>query len=143
MAEIPVEKKDGFPWWLLLLGALLLGLLLWMFLANDNDPDVIETRAPIATTVNSAISLDDAVVTDVTGDMSFYVRAEDGQKYFVVFDEVPTPGTMKEGLLDINTGNVLDIDGMIRDRSYTLPATVRADIPMSEENFIFATNIDK
>jgi len=142
MAEIPVERESSFPWWLLLVGAALLGLLLWMFMANDDDADVYTTSAAI-TSVNSAVSLDDAVVTDVTGDMSFYVRAEDGERYFVVFDETPTPGTMKEGMLDINTGNVLDIDGMIRDRTFTMPATVNATIPTTEDMFIFATNIDK
>ena len=142
MAEIPVEKKSDFPWWLLLIGALLLGLLLWMFFANDNDADVVQTRTAV-TQVNSAISLDDAVVTDVTGDMSFYVRADNGERYYVVFDETPTPDMAKEGRLDINTGNVLDIDGMIRDRGYTMPATVDASIPSGVDTFIFATNIDK
>jgi len=142
MAEIPVEKRSSFPWWLLLVGAALLGLLFWMFASNDDDADVYTTATPL-TQVNSAVSLDDAVVTELTGDMSFYVRTDDGEKYFVVFDEVPTPGTAKEGMLDINTGNVLDIDGMIRDRSFTLPATVNATIPTSEDMFIFATDIDK
>lgn len=142
MAEIPVEKQSSFPWWLLLIGAALLGLLLWMFMSSDNEADVYTTSTAI-TQVNSAVSLDDAVVTDVTGDMSFYVRADDGQKYFVVFDETLTPNTAKEGLLDINTGNVLDIDGMIRDRGFVMPATVNATVPTSEDMFIFATNIDK
>ena len=141
MAEIPVEKKSAFPWWLLLVGAALLGLLLWMFMSSDNDPDVV-TASPL-TSVNSAVSLDDAVVTDVTGDMSFYVRANDGERYFVVFDETQTPGTATEGKYDINTGNTLDIDGMIRDRGYALPSGVNATIPTSEQMFIYATSIDK
>ena len=142
MAEIPVEKKGSFPWWLLLLGAALLGLLLWMFAAGDDDADVRTTAyTPVA--VNSAIDMDEAYVTELTGDMSFYARAEDGETYFVVFDEVPTPGTAKEGMLDINEGDYVDITGTLRNRDYTLPATVQADIPASEEMFIFATDIDK
>ena len=148
MAEIPVEKKEGFPWWLLLLGALLLGLLLWMFLGSDNDADVIADNdttyvASNATSVNSAVSMDDVVVTELTGDMSFYAENAAGEEYFIVFDETPTPGTAKEGMLDINVGNTLDIDGYVRDRSYSLPATVNASIPSGESTFIFATDITK
>ena len=148
MAEIPVERKDGFPWWLLLVGALLLGLLLWMFLASDNDDAVVadvddDTIYVASTEVNSAIDMDDLRVTELTGDMSFYATSDDGQRYFIVFDEVPTPGTPKEGLLDINVGNMVDVEGYIRDRNYTLPRTVRATIPAGESTFIYATEIDK
>ena len=148
MAEIPVERKDGFPWWLLLVGALLLGLLLWMFLASDNDDAVVadvddDTVYVASTEVNSAIDMDDLRVTELTGDMSFYATSDDGQRYFIVFDEVPTPGTPKEGLLDINVGNIVDVEGYIRDRNYTLPRTVKATIPAGESTFIYATEIDK
>ena len=148
MAEIPVERKDGFPWWLLLVGALLLGLLLWMFLASDNDDAVVadvddDTIYVASTEVNSAIDMDDLRVTELTGDMSFYATSDDGQRYFIVFDEVPTPGTPKEGLLDINVGNIVDVEGYIRDRNYTLPRTVKATIPAGESTFIYATEIDK
>ena len=148
MAEIPVERKDGFPWWLLLLGALLLGLLLWMFLASDNDDTVVadyddDATYVASTAVNSAIDMDDLRVTQLTGDMSFYAESMDGERHFIVFDEVPTPGTPKEGMLDINVGNIVDIEGYIRDRNYTLPRTVKATIPAGEPTFIFATDIDK
>ena len=144
MAEIPVEKKGSFPWWLLLLGAALLGLLLWMFAAGDDDVDTIaQTTATPAYSVNSAVDFDDARVTELTGDMSFYVEANDGQEYFIVFDEVRTPGTAKEGMLDINVGNYVDITGTMRDRNYNLPSTVQATIPAGEEMFIYATDIDK
>jgi hypothetical protein len=44
MAEIPVEKKSGTPWWIwLLLGALALAALIWIL--ADNDPEPVETAA--------------------------------------------------------------------------------------------------
>ena len=40
MAEIPVEKKGGIPWWVwLLLALLLLALLFWLL--NDDDDEVV------------------------------------------------------------------------------------------------------
>ena len=140
MAEIPVEKKSSFPWWLALLGLALLGLLLWMFMDND---DTATTTYATPTAVNGAIDMDDLRVTQLTGDMSFYAEDANGEDYFIVFDEVPTPGTAKEGLLDINVGNMVDVEGYVRDRNYVLPATVNATIPGGEETFIFATDIDK
>lgn len=42
MANIPVEKKSGFPWWLALLGLLLVAGLIWLFmeLAPGAEEDV-------------------------------------------------------------------------------------------------------
>lgn len=140
MAEIPVEKKDGFPWWLLLLGALLLGLLLWMFLGADDDADVVTTTTP-ATAVNGAIDMDDLRVTNVTGDMSFYAEDDMGEEYYIVFDETRTPNTAREGRLDIDNGDIVDIMGTVRSRDYSLPNTVRADIPSGESTFIFASEV--
>ena len=141
MAEIPVEKKTGFPWLLALLGLLALGALLW-FLASLGDDDA-ELSTYSATAVNGAVDMDDLRVTELTGDMSFIAEDAAGNDYFIVFDEVPTPGTPKEGLLDINVGNIVDVEGTMRDRNYTLPATVRATIPAGRSTFIYATEVEK
>jgi len=84
MAEIPVERKGGIPWWVWLIGALLLiGLLFLLFGNNRNEPDrvavaptpVVATEtvpvvAPIAAPVdNAAISgpiTDLATIIDTT-----------------------------------------------------------------------------
>ena len=43
MARIPVEKKGGTPWWLWLLGLLLLVGLIWLVAGLlDNDPEGVE-----------------------------------------------------------------------------------------------------
>lgn len=49
MAEIPVEKKSGFPWWAwVLLALLLVALLWWLISAFDNDDDVVVAdNAPV------------------------------------------------------------------------------------------------
>lgn len=49
MAEIPVEKKSGIPWWVwLLLALLLVGLLLW-WLLDDGDEAEYAAVAPVTT----------------------------------------------------------------------------------------------
>lgn len=48
MAEIPVERKKSFPWWLPLLA--LLGILgLWLLLRNRDGDDTSRTTAPTVT----------------------------------------------------------------------------------------------
>ena len=41
MAEIPVEKKGGMPWWVWLLLALLVAALLWWLLGDDDEPEQV------------------------------------------------------------------------------------------------------
>lgn len=48
MAEIPVQKKSGVPWWVwLILAALIAAVLIWIFTADDTaqDADVAATSA--------------------------------------------------------------------------------------------------
>ena len=144
MAEIPVEKKTGFPWLLALLGLLLLGALLW-FLASlgDDDADVVAYDMDDRTAVAGAVDMDGLRVTSVTGDMSFYAENDMGKRYFIVFDETLTPNTAREGIYDIDVGDIVDIEGTMEDRDFVMPATVDATIPAGERTFIFATDIDE
>ena len=41
MAEIPVEKKSGIPWWVWLLLALLIAALLWWLLDDGDEPEQV------------------------------------------------------------------------------------------------------
>ncbi|MGB3455103.1 MAG: hypothetical protein WBG08_06500 [Litorimonas sp.] len=140
MAEIPVEKKNSL-WWLWLLGAALLaGLLFWM-LGDDDDTATYTAVDRVA--VDGAVDMEDLRVTNVTGDMSFYAEDANGTEYFIVFDEVMTPGTAREGLLDIDRGDIVDVEGTVRARDFVLPATVNATIPAGLETFIYATDVDE
>ena len=53
MAEIPVEKKGGIPWWVWLLLALLVAALLWWLLDDRDQPEQI-AAAPYEETVAPA-----------------------------------------------------------------------------------------
>lgn len=77
MAEIPVQKKGGIPWWVwLLLAALAIVLLIW-WMTDDDDartpaadpyaPAVTETQpgaTDTATTNTAEIEVDRAIVNE-------------------------------------------------------------------------------
>ena len=110
---------------------------------GDDDADVVAYDANDRTAVAGAVDMDGLRVTSVTGDMSFYAEDNMGERYFIVFDETRTPNTAREGIYDIDVGDMVDIEGRMRDRDFVLPATVDATIPSGENTFIFATDIDE
>ena len=66
MAEIPVEKKNGTPWWVwLLLGLLLLGLLWWL-LSDDDEVEAVDTAAPVAVETDTGSVSDDTAMVGAT-----------------------------------------------------------------------------
>lgn len=55
MAEIPVERKSGIPWWVwLLLALIVLGLILWW--ASDDDEIETAVVAPVAPVTETAVA---------------------------------------------------------------------------------------
>lgn len=49
MAEIPVERKSGMPWWVwLVLAALAIALLIWIFADDDREAYETAAVAPVA-----------------------------------------------------------------------------------------------
>lgn len=166
MAEIPVEKKsNSLIWWLLLLAGL--AALIWFLLANDDevdpvasdddivatetiDPEVTEVEAlsgvaalgTLGTMVGRDITLDGVEVNRVIGDMAFTV-GEGADETLVRFDEVPTPDTPREGLVDVNPGSTVSITGNVRDLDVSeMPESVRADLDGTNAAYIFASRVD-
>ena len=161
MAEIPVTKKSGLPWWAWALLAALVVLLLFLFLGGGDDAEVAE-RDRVETVDRDAgevsglaailamdpseaagniIELEGLTVARVVGDRSFVVRDAAGTELFAVLDEVETPGTPTEGRYDVNAGQTIDLegelfeveDGMIGgERIEDLPADVRIYVYVSE-----------
>jgi hypothetical protein len=112
MANIPVEKKSGFPWWLLLLGLLLLALLAFFLWPDDEEVYEVEDEVvavdpvePIETTgvitswselqnvadrqnlVGRRINIDNLIATRISGDSTFFVgdrTTPESERLFVV-----------------------------------------------------------
>jgi len=167
MAEIPIEKKSGLPGWLWpLLAALLAALLLWWLLSDNDEEEVrttdtvatapVETAAPIgagtvaaagaagaaaAYTVGQTVSLDNARVTSLAGDVAFNVDAN-GQNMLVAFGEAAGRTATTEGQIDIQPGMTVNLDGQVRSATEALPQGLTADQMSGASQYLYATEIE-
>jgi len=126
MANIPVERtSSGTPWWLWLLGLLLLLALIWFLISAFSDDeeeiveDEIETVEPIpaAPVETASLDLSNLYVTRVTGDRTFFVAPSEGSsdETLVILDQNPSPDVAGiEGQVDVNPGQNVDLsDGRL------------------------------
>lgn len=135
MAEIPVTKKSGIPWWVwAILAAIILALLIF-FLSGDDDADVAEVerdREVVTTTDTDVITdlttieqgtaalagrqvdVDGVRVESMAGDRGFTVTDGSGASVFVVIDEVvPGPDSGADGDVNVDAGQTVDIRGEV------------------------------
>ncbi|WP_412062633.1 hypothetical protein [Rubrivirga sp. IMCC45206] len=131
MANIPVERSAGTPWWLWLLGALLLGALLWFLIgafSDDDDVDdayvddteMVEDVDPVVVAgdmdadAGMALDMSNLYVTRVTGDRTFFVAASDdpnAAETLVILNEEASAAPGIEGQVDINPGQRVSLAG--------------------------------
>jgi hypothetical protein len=123
MANIPVERDTSRPWWIWLLGLLLLALLIWLLvelLSDDDDAelatvDPVEEVTPVAPApvADAEMDLSNLYVTRVTGDRTFYVSPSADnttEEMLVVLDQNMSPDVGGiEGQVDINAGQMVDL----------------------------------
>ncbi len=64
--------------------------------------------------VGRRVRLTNVKVQDVVGDRTFYVGANENQRVLVVFEEEATPNTPIDGKVDVNKGQTVAINGVIR-----------------------------
>lgn len=135
MAEIPVTKKSGIPWWVwAILAAIILALLIF-FLSGDDDADVAEVerdREVVTTTDTDVITdlttieqgtaalagrqvdVDGVRVESMAGDRGFTVTDDMGASVFVLIDEVvPGPDSGADGDVNVDAGQTVDIRGEV------------------------------
>lgn len=170
MAEIPVHKKGGIPWWVWLLLALIIAALLWWLLADNDradpvtDPLVTETTpvidetviadttvgpittmgalmgAPLASMIGREVVLTGVPVESLEGDQAFYIGDSPTNRALVVFNEQPTPGMAMEGNVDVNPGSMVTLRGTVRDGAATPPPGTTTPLPAGA--YIEASNVD-
>ena len=134
MAEIPVTKKSGIPWWVwaLLAAVVLIGL--FLLLGGDDDAAVADAApAEVARTADAdgvivslatiergsadlagrQVDIDGLTVERMHGDRTFSVT--DGTaSVFVVLDEVvPGPDSGADGDVNVDAGQTIDLDGEV------------------------------
>lgn len=165
MAEIPVERKGGIPWWAWLLLALVAAaLLIWAFTGDDDDvAGLPEERAVLAEQgvvgggpitsvagimladhaglIGKEVALQDVRVQEVVSDRGFFEGPTREESVFVVLDQVPTPTTPTEGRYDVTAGQTIDVNGYVRAADDVRFATVQG-MPADAEVVVHAQSLD-
>lgn len=114
------------------------------------DPASPDASSPLAMLTNSDltgmigqdVTLQGVPVQSLAGDMAFYIGSSEADRVLVAFDQVPTPGTAKEGLVDVNPGSRVDIDGVVRSTSEPFPEGANFTPPADTAAYIFASDVD-
>lgn len=63
------------------------------------------------TLVGKRVNLEKVKVLSVIGDRTFYVGQNDGKRFLVAINQEATPNTAKEGIVDINAGQMISLKG--------------------------------
>ncbi len=113
--------------------------------AADGATGAITTIAGLAGLdgrIGSTVDLETVTVNRVIGDMAFTIGTG-ANETLVRFDEVQTPGTPREGLIDVNPGSVVSLAGNVRELSVSdLPQSVRDDLNNENAAYIFAERVN-
>ncbi len=92
--------------------------------------------------IGSTVDLETVTVNRVIGDMAFTIGTG-ADETLVRFDEVQTPGTPREGLIDVNPGSVVSLAGNVRELDVSdLPQSVRDDLTNENAAYIMANRIN-
>ncbi len=169
MADIRVEKKSGgSKWWIWLIAIFVLLLLIWWWIGSSNrdrqpaaaQPGAAVSSQPVGSSnktitslgaltsgrlagmVGRPVNLDRVPVQGLAGDMAFYIGSNSNDRVLVVFDQVPTPGTSREGKVNVDPNSLVNIQGEVRSASQPLPQGVTADIPSGASAYVFAHHVD-
>lgn len=162
MAEIPVTKKSGIPWWVwLILALVVIAIAWWLIASGDDDAETtavqepvpaVESAGPItdlttilnvadrSTLTGREVQLTGVPVGEVVGDRTFYVGSGD-QRVFVVLDEVATPGQPGvEGRYDVTTGQTINLSGSVQPAS-AIPGEIEG-LPAGADTVIRAQRLE-
>lgn len=164
MAEIPVTKKSGIPWWVWAILAAIVLLLLFLFLGGDDDDvDVADAdRAVVASTDTNVITdlttleqgtaelagrqvdIDGARVERMIGDRGFLVTDNAGATVYVVLDEiVPGPDSGDDGDVDVNTGQTVDIEGEVFEvTNGRINGEPIEGLPQGAQLYVYASTVE-
>lgn len=92
------------------------------------------------------VALTGVTAGEVPDDAGFYVLTANGQKVWVVLEEVRTPNTPIEGRVDVNQGDTVDITGVVRNASESAPPSAAMPgptkpLPAGIAHFIYASRV--
>ena len=164
MAEIPVTKKSGIPWWVWALLAAIVLLLLFLFVFNgDDDAEVAETEREVVTQpadpdvitdlttiaqgtpalAGRQVDVDGVRVASMAGDRGFTVTDAAGASAFVLIDEVvPGPDSGADGDVNVDAGQTVDVRGEVFE---VIDGAVNGEpiegLPAGTQIFVYASEV--
>ncbi len=96
-----------------------------------------------AALVGRDVRVSNVPVGEMAGDASFWVNDANGNRTYVVLNEVATPGTPIEGRVNVNKGDKVDLVGTLRSASEGAPegaamGTKTDPLPSGITQYIYA-----
>ncbi|WP_390475571.1 hypothetical protein [Altererythrobacter sp. MTPC7] len=92
--------------------------------------------------IGNEVELDTVAVNRVIGDMAFTIGEGDNET-LVRFDEVQTPDTAREGLIDVNPGSTVSLAGTVRRLDLSsMPQSVQDDMEGGSDAYIRAARVN-
>lgn len=92
------------------------------------------------------VALTGVMAGEVVDDAGFWAMTGTGDRVWVVLDEVLTPDTPIEGRVDVDQGDTVDIEGVVRNASEGAPSSAAKpgpteSLPDGVEHFIYASKV--
>lgn len=102
----------------------------------------LDALATLGDRIGEDVDLDTVAVNRVIGDMGFTV-GEGANETLVRFDEVQTPETAREGLIDVNPGSTVSLAGTVQALDLSdMPQTIRNDLENGNDAYIRAARVN-
>ena len=102
----------------------------------------VDALSSLGDRIGGDVNLDAVAVNRVIGDMGFTV-GEGANETLVRFDEVQTPKTAREGLIDVNPGSTVSLGGNVQQLDLSsMPQSIQTDLQGGNDAYIRAARVN-
>lgn len=102
----------------------------------------VDALSSLGDRIGGDVNLDAVAVNRVIGDMGFTV-GEGANETLVRFDEVQTPNTAREGLIDVNPGSTVSLGGNVQQLDLSsMPQSIQTDLQGGNDAYIRAARVN-
>ena len=102
----------------------------------------LDALSSLGDRIGDDVNLDTVPVNRVIGDMGFTV-GEGANETLIRFDQVQTPETAREGLIDVNPGSTVSLAGNVQALDLSnMPQSIQADLEGGNDAYIRAARVN-
>ena len=102
----------------------------------------LDALSSLGDRIGDDVNLDTVPVNRVIGDMGFTV-GEGADETLIRFDQVQTPETAREGLIDVNPGSTVSLAGNVQALDLSnMPQSIQADLEGGNDAYIRAARVN-